>query len=425
MVLACAPALVPLPSGGPTPPSAGSVRQESAPGRLSRDRVALVALSARTVRAAVTATGAWRIDEAGGRTAFVKGTGGEAWRVEMQGGRLRVAGDGNDATPWREGPFVARASAPGAYVRVDGKRYRGEVVFTPTDSGLLVVNRLPVEDYLRGVVPLEVGTKQTGDAAAIEAQAIAARSYTYMRVPGDGAPMPATGWHVIASVQNQVYGGVDAENSVVDAAVDATEGLVLRYNGLVVDAPYYASCGGHTAGPREAWRDAKDQAWLQPVDDTDPRTGKPYCDLSPRNHWHADFDASQLAAAAARALEATGIRNPRAVTVTGVRVAERTPSGRANALIMATDRGDVRVSARDIRYVLRDARGAMLLSTNFTVEGEDKTRGAVTRLTLAGAGNGHGVGLCQWGAIGRARAGADARAILRHYYPGTVVGYAD
>jgi len=399
-------------------------RVDSATGRLASDRQVLVALAGRGRVAEVSATGAWRIDEDGGATAFVRGTGGEPWRVEVQGGRLRVAGAGNDATPWRAGPFVARAAA-GAVLRYGGTRYRGELVFSATDTGVLVVNRLPVEDYLRGVVPLEIGTRQGGDQAAMEAQAIAARSYTYMRVPGEGAPPPAAGWHVVASVQHQVYGGLDAEHPVVSAAVEATEGLVLRYGGLVVDAPYFASCGGQTAGPREAWRDAKEQPWLRPVDDIDPRTGRPYCDLSPRNHWQANFDPSMLRAAAQRALEASGVKAPRAVSVTGVRVPERTPSGRAATLVLTTDRGDVRVAARDIRYVLRDARGAMLASTHFTVGREERSRGALTHLTLEGAGNGHGVGLCQWGAIGRARAGADARAILRHYYPGTVVGYAD
>jgi stage II sporulation protein D len=72
-----------------------------------------------------------------------------------------------------------------------------------------------------------------------------------------------------------------------------------------------------------------------------------------------------------------------------------------------------------------DARGAILNSTYFSVDRESRGGGRLTAVTLRGAGNGHGVGMCQWGAIGRARAGADAREILRHYYPGTVVGLAD
>jgi stage II sporulation protein D len=72
-----------------------------------------------------------------------------------------------------------------------------------------------------------------------------------------------------------------------------------------------------------------------------------------------------------------------------------------------------------------DARGAILSSTYFSVDREAHSGGRLTGLTLRGNGNGHGVGMCQWGAIGRARAGQDARTILQHYYPGTAVGFAD
>jgi stage II sporulation protein D len=428
VMVACAP-LTPIVPAAPSPaPSGGApapvVRGEQA-GRLQHDRTAYVALDGRAVAAVVSATGEWRIDEQGGRVALVKGAGGEGWRIEQRGTLLRVAGDGGDATPWRAGPFVARPNVAGSYLRYGTRRYRGELWFTPTDSGILVVNHVSVEDYLRGVVPIELGTRQPTDRAALEAQAIAARSYSYIRVPADGAREPASGWHMLATVQNQLYTGMDVEHPVVNAAVDATSGLVLRYNGLLVDGPYYSSCGGRTAGPREAWRDAREEPYLQPVDDTDPSTGRPYCDISPRNHWVAEFDEAQLGDIVRRALETAGARDPRPAAVTELRVGERTPSGRAASLVLRTDRGDVRVAARDIRAVLRDARGAILSSTYFSVERESRARGHLSGVSLRGAGNGHGVGMCQWGAIGRARAGADARSILRHYYPGTVVGFAD
>ena len=113
------------------------------------------------------------------------------------------------------------------------------------------------------------------------------------------------------------------------------------------------------------------------------------------------------------------------MTVRNVTVSERTGSGRVGALVFRTDRGDVTIRARDVRAVLGDARGAILSSTYFSVDREAHSGGRVTGLTLRGNGNGHGVGMCQWGAIGRARAGQDARTILQHYYPGTAVGFAD
>ncbi len=429
-VLACAsPRVATAPN--PSPPTADRtaagqiVETRELHGRLEQvDRIARVALAGGLQRAPVSATGEWRIDEQGGRQRLVRGGGGEPWRVEQRGALLRVAGDGDDSTPWRQGPLVARMTGSG-FVQFNGKRYRGELWFLPSDSGVIVVNRVTVEDYLRGVVPLELGTRAPTDRAALEAQAIAARSYTYIRVPGAGASELEGGWQLLASVQNQVYGGVDAEHPVVNQAIDATTGLVLRYNGATVDAPYFSSCGGRSATPKEAWRDAKEQPFLQVDDDTDPATGRPFCDISPRNHWVEEINEQQISDAVRRALEAQGATRPQTPTVRGVEITQRTASGRVAQLVFHTDRGDVSVGARDVRYVLRDVRGAMLSSTYFSVERESRGGSRLTGLTLRGSGNGHGVGMCQWGAIGRARAGQDARTILRHYYPGTAVGFAD
>jgi len=405
----------------PSTPVAGAER----PGRLDfLDRMARIALAGGVPQAPVSATGAWRIDEQGGRQSLVRGAGGETWRVEQRAGLLRITGAGDDATPWRAAPFVARSTTPAGFVQYNGKRYRGELWFTPTDSGIMVVNRLQVEDYLRGVVPMELGTRQSIDRAALEAQAIAARSYSYARVPsGDGEP--ARGWHMVGTVTNQVYGGVEVEHPMVSQAIEATSGLVLRYNGLTVDAPYYAACGGRTATPKDAWRDVREQPYLQSVDDLDLATGKPFCDINPRNHWTEELGEQQISDAVRRALEGQGATAPQASGVRGVEVADRAPSGRVNRLVFHTARGDLTIQGRDIRAVLRDARGAILSSTYFSVDREARSGDRITGLTLRGNGNGHGVGMCQWGAMGRARAGQDARTILRHYYPGTIVGFAD
>lgn len=388
------------------------------------DRIARIALGAPRAPA-VSATAAWQLDERGGRAPLVHGDGGEAWRVERNGGLLRIAGDNGDATPWREGPFVARPTDARGFVEFNGHRFRGELWFTATDSGVLVVNRLPVEQYLRGVVPLELGTRNDSDRAALEAQTIAARSYTYIRVPGADGPAPSSGFHMVATVANQVYGGVDVEYPLVNAAVDNTAGLVIRYGGLLVDAPYYSACGGHTASPREVWKDAADEPYLPGVDDIDPRTGKPFCDISPKASWSAEFDQHALADLIARRLRDAGARSPQGAEVTDVRVVERSASGRVGQLAVTTSRGDVMLSGNEIRAVFHDARGAILSSTYFSVDRESRERGHLNGVTLRGTGNGHGVGMCQWGAIGRARAGQDFRTILRHYYPGTVVGFVD
>lgn len=433
IVAAAAFAVACAPSSRSGPPSPNPVADSQSGGRGGElhgridgvDRYARVALATGVSVAPISSTTKWRVDEQGGKQMLVKGNGTEPWRIERKGGLLRIAGEGDDATPWRQGPFVVRTTSADGMLQYNGHRYRGELWFTAADVGIVVVNRVAVEDYLKGVVPTELGTRQEIDRAAMEAQAIAARSYTYMRVPSAEAAQSNALYDMVATVQNQVYMGADTEHPVVNQAVDATAGLVLRYGGLLVDAPYSASCGGRSALPTDAWRDAKSQPYLQAIDDVNPATGKPFCDLSPRNHWTAELDEGQLNEAVRRALVAAGANAPKPTSVREVEVTDRTPSGRVGDLLLRTDRGDVHVRANDVRAVLRDVRGAILSSTYFSIDREARNHGHLTGVTLRGAGNGHGVGMCQWGAIGRARAGQDARTILAHYYPGTVVGFAD
>ncbi len=411
---------------GPAPAARAVAVADTADGLLDAgDRIAWIALQARVQSAPISATGAFQVLEQGGRVVLARGTGGEAWRIERNGRSLRVAAvKGNDATPWRAGPFVVRSGAAQHVVQHGEKRYRGELWISATDSGLLVVNRVPVEDYLRGVVPLELGTREVRDASALQAQAIAARSYAYVRVPADGR-VPISGHHMTATVQHQVYGGVAAEHPVVDDAIASTSGLVLRFDGQVVDGPYSSSCGGQTARPSEVWQHGHDHDYLQSVSDVNPATGRPYCDISPRHAWVASFDEPLLRQAVVRHLGTRGASGTTAPTVQAVQVGQRTPSGRVATLVVRTNRGTVTMNGHAIRDALRDARGAILNSTYFQVDREARSGSRVSGVTLRGAGNGHGVGMCQWGAIGRARAGQDVRAILRHYYPGTVVGFAD
>jgi stage II sporulation protein D len=94
-------------------------------------------------------------------------------------------------------------------------------------------------------------------------------------------------------------------------------------------------------------------------------------------------------------------------------------------LLISTDRGNFTLRGNDIRYVLRAPGGEILNSTSFMVETITGADGSLARVNIRGNGNGHGVGMCQWGAIGRARAGQDFRTILRTYYPGTNVGPAN
>ena len=111
-------------------------------------------------------------------------------------------------------------------------------------------------------------------------------------------------------------------------------------------------------------------------------------------------------------------------SVRAVTVADVTPAGRVGTLTIETDRTSIALRGNEIRAALRLPSGGILYSTYFSVNAV-VGRDGVETLTLTGGGNGHGVGMCQAGAIGRARAGQDFRTILRTYYPGTTVGTID
>jgi stage II sporulation protein D len=315
-----------------------------------------------------------------------------------------------------KGPLIVRPGGNSPFVVWGEKRYRGELVITATDSGLLVVNQLPMDDYLRGVVPLEIGNRTAAEFAAVQAQAVAARTYAYKHLTD------ARAFDMYSTVQDQVYGGVDAEKPQADTAIMTTGDVVVLYNGQPITTPYHSTCGGSTAAVSEVWYNQSDQPYLRPVSDRIPGSDHFYCDPSPRFSWTQSFDGPGLRAVMEKYLAAyTNAPKAGAGRIIDIKEQGRTPSGRIAALTVQTDSGSYTLRGNDIRFVLRDPKGTILNSTFFSFTRET-SGGEVSTLTVNGRGYGHGIGMCQWGAIGRARAGQNYRTILETYYPGTTVG---
>jgi stage II sporulation protein D len=430
-LIACGPSLQPSPSEPPvvwrhdtlTPPVDSTLLRDTvwripAPvdslpigsGRLIR-----VALSSGVPAVEIAATGDWRLLDQDGGGLLLRVSSRDVWRIEPRDRSLHAV-RGDVVTAARPGPLIARPDGASDFMTLNGKRYRGEIVLTARDDGLLVANRLHVEDYLRGVVPLEIGRRVAGEEAAVAAQAIAARSYAYVRITGSDS----RAYDLVATVQDQVYGGADVETPIADAAVWATRGLVLTYGGRLVNAPYHSTCGGSTAEISEVWYRSRDEPFLRRVSDRVGTSERFYCDVSPRFRWSRTLERTTLATALERYLA-------QYVTVPGGRVGaprdlaveSKTPSGRVAALAVRTDRGRFVVRGNDVRFVMRVPNGEILNSTYFSVRTERDGTGRLARATFEGGGYGHGIGMCQWGAIGRARVGHDFRTILNTYYPGT------
>lgn len=393
------------------------------------DQPVRIALATSDESARVGGTGTWRIYSRNSTNLVVSGTAGSEMKVEARGGQLVAIRGNGSVTSRNSALFLIRATTPGSFVTYKGKRYRGELVLTPGNGGVLVVNRLGVESYLRGVVPLEIGDRKAGEEAAVEAQAVAARSYAYIHMQDAGD----RGFDMYGSIQDQAYGGVDAEKPMSDAAVSSTRDMVLRYAGRIINAPYHSTCGGRTAAVSEVWWRQPDRPYLQPVSDRIPGTDSFYCDPSPRFRWTATFDADQLrttlekylgtvTAASEPSVSAANVQRLSLGRITGFRVEGRTPSDRVRSVSIQTERGNYVVRGNDVRFVLRTPGGSLLNSTYFTAQTSSDGAGGISSLVITGNGYGHGIGMCQWGAIGRARAGQDYTTILTTYYPGTTVG---
>ena len=333
-----------------------------------------------------------------GRTATLAATGGA------------VSFDGNGATRTLVAPVRVEPAQVGNFVRAAGRDYRGGLEVVRGSSGLIVIDRLSMEAYLGGVVAAELGAQDVGSFEAVKAQAVIARTYALKHLGRNRR----LGFDLVSTVSDQRYDGVAGESSMAWRALADTKGEVVVQGGAPIDAFFHSTCGGRTASGAEVYTHG-DRSYLRSVSDLDP-SGQAWCRISPRFRWTQEWDASALAAALQRGLrlDAEEARSVRAIEVTG-----RSPSGRATRLRVRLRGRDVTVEGSNaIRRALPPAELDMLRSAAFTLTTRnDGDR--IGRLAAEGQGAGHGVGLCQWGAIGRARAGHEYRAILTAYYPGT------
>jgi stage II sporulation protein D len=256
-------------------------------------------------------------------------------------------------------------------------------------GGLLVINEVPIEAYLAGIINNEISSKWPEDV--IKTQAVIARTYAlFNRNKRSSAP-----WHVESSVRGQVYSGSASEDSAAVKAVAATCGEVLTFDNEPALTVYHSNAGGMTEASSAVW--SRDYPYLVPVE-------SPFDAGAPKYEW----DHTSTSATLGALLRASGraIGDPDAVEIL-----EKTGAGRVKLLAVRDSEGnEVRLSGEDLRSVLGYS---VLRSAMFDVE-----KGGEMFL-FKGRGSGHGVGLSQWGAKGMAENGWSYRQILLHFYPGT------
>jgi stage II sporulation protein D len=389
-------------------------RPAAVPSPTSREVEIRIGLSVGGGSASVGGGGAVAVNEPDGSPILIIPR-GEKWQVSVAGPGMVLTSPAGWVSPQLDAVSLA-ATDPRAPLWVNGKAYRGVGEVLRDRTGLTVVNRLGMESYLLGVVSAEMGRRGAAEHAALRAQAIVSRTYAVKHL----RRWRAQGFDLYGTVADQAYGGVAAESAEGRAAVSETRGRVLTYNGSLIEAFYFSTCGGRTAEGFEVFRGAA-QPYLRSVSDLN-ESGTAYCSISPRYRWREEWSGEALRATLQRNLApGAGVVSPPIGAVTDVRVTQRSASGRVEQLSIVLGGTEVRVDGHArIRQVLRPPSGQLLRSTAFSLTAAGAGRN-VTSLVIDGVGAGHGVGLCQWGAVGRARAGQGYQQILAAYYPGTRV----
>jgi SpoIID/LytB domain protein len=292
-------------------------------------------------------------------------------------------------------------------------------------GGLAVVNAVPEDRLLAGLVPAEIFPSAPDEA--LKAQAVAARNELIAKV---GTRHSGEPFRLCAETHCQVYAGASRETPRTTAAVQATRGQVLFASDgkTLVDAFYSANCGGHTEHNENVWSDQAPLTSLRGHRDTTARPGDAfaagitdallerflveppaaYCGDAHQQGGPDRFRWSVTRSAAELERLLAGLRLGRLLAID---VLERGVSGRARAVrLTGSARTELVRGELHIRKTFGNLRSSMFL---VKLEG-----GAAT---FRGGGFGHGVGLCQTGSIGMAETGKSYLDILRHYYQGSVV----
>ncbi|MHB0997292.1 MAG: SpoIID/LytB domain-containing protein [Elusimicrobiales bacterium] len=313
-----------------------------------------------------------------------------------------------------------------AWSGVADEELRGdlEIRFNAANKGLFVINLLPLEEYLYGVIAAEMPAHWPLEA--LKAQAVIARTYA-LNIKKTLHPHSALGYDLCDDQHCQVYTGVSVESAKIRSAADLTRDKALAFKGKAIHAVFSSNCGGHTQSGAGAgwaslpyWRSVYDgparSAWESPRGLAAFLTSAPevYCKTSkytwaPEFRWARFIPAEDLIARLARK---AAIGKLKTIIFT------RGESGRVSSVkFVGTSNGLVLTKEYEIRRLFGLAP---LRSTMFTAD-VFYENGFVKSLLIYGGGWGHAVGLCQSGAAGRAEAGLPYEKILQEYYPGAVL----
>jgi stage II sporulation protein D len=286
------------------------------------------------------------------------------------------------------GDTLDAAGAP--ELRVGSRKGIGRVRLLARKGELLAVAVVPFEEYVAAVVSREAGPRFHPEALA--ALAVTVRTYAAGAVSKPRDPA----YDVSAGVDDQVFEGMEGVAAIFREAADRTRGVVVRYRGELARTVYHSTCGGRTEDAGSVWGTDVPYLRAQRCDD---------CADSPVYRWEYRMSEAE----GRRVAKALGVPPGKdlRIAVTG-----RTPTGRASRVRISSGGVSRELQAAEFRKASGYAKVRSLKMEIVPVAGEWR---------ITGEGWGHGVGMCQFGANGMARRGAEFREILARYYPGTEI----
>lgn len=362
----------------------------------------------------------------------------DCWLIQPNSLGLKIGGKGIGSEE------IIILSSNSSTLLVNQRPYRGKIEIRKNNQGsLTVINELNIEEYLYGIMKMEISPSWPEEAQM--AQAVVARTYALSNL----GKYQLEGFDLTSTDKDQVYAGIYGEDPRSNQAVDKTYGQLLTFEGELAKTFFHADSGGWTEDIQNVWGETI--AYLKSVPSRSALD-------SPYREWRLEFKAEDFR----EILRKNGLKVGKIYQILPLKI---TPAGRITLLKVCHSEGELKISGSKLRSILGTSKlrstlfkvnlsggrdeeiisslfskgvmlsskeggkevtlnGIVLLSAEEKVKGEDKVSALTivkipATIKFSGKGWGHGVGMSQWGAKGLAEQGYTYQQILEHYYPGT------
>ena len=308
----------------------------------------------------------------------INNTNNKEINIKFDGKNINLNGKNFNLNNFHQnGAFLISSDSP-IYVDKIKRNYGGAISFRVNNKKLDIVNRVDMDEYLKGVLPKEMSPSFPMES--LKAQALCSRSFAI----NNYNKFIKNGYNLDDTTRSQVYYGKDVEEKTTNKAVEETIGQVIKYDGKVAETIFCASSGGYTVASSEAWG-GNSVPYL--ISKEDPYSVHP---------WKYELKNSDL--------KKLNLSDVFSVSL------DYNNSNRVNNLTFSTSKGDVKIKATDFRQKIGNT---IIKSTLFDVNVIGN------KVFVSGKGYGHGVGMSQYGAVEMAKKGSNYKDIIEFYFPGT------